>query len=111
MRTQFLVVAGTLASALTVAGCKQEVKAPEPVRPVLSTVLLPTATGSTAAVGTIQPRYETNSGFARWDALSRVQSTSETWLRKANDCSSRSHCPRAGGTVSEGGSFESRGPP
>ena len=63
MRTQFLVVAGTLASALTVAGCKQEVKAPEPVRPVLSTVLLPTATGSTAAVGTIQPRYETNLGF------------------------------------------------
>ena len=63
MKTRFLVVAGTIASALVVAGCKQEVKAPEPVRPVLSTVLQPAATGSTTAVGTIQPRYETNLGF------------------------------------------------
>ena len=47
MKTRFLVVAGTIASALVVAGCKQEVKAPEPVRPVLSTVLQPAATGST----------------------------------------------------------------
>jgi membrane fusion protein, multidrug efflux system len=63
MKTRTLVVAATIASALTVAGCKQEVKAPEPVRPVLSIVLQPVATGSTIAVGTIQPRYETNLGF------------------------------------------------
>ena len=63
MKTRFLIVAGTIASALTVAGCKQEMKVPEPVRPVLSTVLQPAATGSTIAVGTIQPRYETNLGF------------------------------------------------
>jgi RND family efflux transporter MFP subunit len=63
MKTRFLVVAGTIASALAVAGCKQEAKAPEPVRPVLSTVLKPAATGSSIAVGTIQPRYEANLGF------------------------------------------------
>jgi RND family efflux transporter MFP subunit len=62
MKTRFLV-ASTIASALALAGCKQEVKAPEPVRPVLSTVLKPAATDSTMAVGTIQPRYETNLGF------------------------------------------------
>ena len=63
MRTRFLVVASTIASALAMAGCKQEAKAPEPVRPVLSTVLQPAASGSTVAVGTVQPRYETNLGF------------------------------------------------
>ncbi|MEA2885159.1 MAG: rane fusion protein multidrug efflux system [Bradyrhizobium sp.] len=63
MKTRGLIVASTIASTLAVAGCKQEVKAPEPVRPVLSTVLKPAATDSTAAVGTIQPRYETNLGF------------------------------------------------
>jgi RND family efflux transporter MFP subunit len=45
------------------AGCKQEAKAPEPVRPVLSTLLQPAASASTVAVGTVQPRYETNLGF------------------------------------------------
>jgi membrane fusion protein, multidrug efflux system len=63
MKTRFLVVAGTVASALAMAGCKQEAKAPEPVRPVLSAVLQPASTDSTMAVGTVQPRYETNLGF------------------------------------------------
>ena len=63
MKTRFLVVAGTVASALAMAGCKQEAKAPEPVRPVLSAVLQPASTDSTIAVGTVQPRYETNLGF------------------------------------------------
>ena len=63
MKTRFFVVASTIASALAMAGCKQEAKAPEPVRPVLSTVLQPAASGSTVAVGTVQPRYETNLGF------------------------------------------------
>lgn len=63
MKSRFLVVAGTIASALAIAGCKQEAKAPEPVRPVLSAVLQPAATDSTMAVGTVQPRYETNLGF------------------------------------------------
>jgi membrane fusion protein, multidrug efflux system len=63
MRTRLFVVAGVFASALAMAGCKQEAKAPEPVRPVLSTVLQPAASGSTVVVGTVQPRYETNLGF------------------------------------------------
>jgi RND family efflux transporter MFP subunit len=63
MNMRFIVAAGAMASALAVAGCKQEVKALEPVRPVLSAILQPAASGSTAAVGTIQPRYETNLGF------------------------------------------------
>jgi RND family efflux transporter MFP subunit len=63
MKTRLFVVAGTIASALAMAGCKQEAKAPEPVRPVLSAVLQPAASGSTVAVGTVQPRYETNLGF------------------------------------------------
>jgi RND family efflux transporter MFP subunit len=63
MKTRILVVGGTIASALAMAGCNQEAKAPEPVRPVLSAVLQPAMTGSTTSVGTIQPRYETNLGF------------------------------------------------
>jgi RND family efflux transporter MFP subunit len=63
MRTRFLVVAGTIASALAMAGCKEEAKAPVPVRPVLSTVLQPAATANAMAIGTVQPRYETNLGF------------------------------------------------
>src|SRR4051794_25174218 len=63
MNMRFIVAAGAMASALAVAGCKQEVKALEPVRPVLSAILQPAASGSTAAVGTIQPRYETTLGF------------------------------------------------
>jgi RND family efflux transporter MFP subunit len=63
MKTRLFVVAGTIASALAMAGCKQEAKSPEPVRPVLSAVLQPAASGSMVAVGTVQPRYETNLGF------------------------------------------------
>ena len=59
MRTRFFVVASAIAAALAVAGCKQEAKAPEPVRPVLSAVLQPAASDSIVAVGTVQPRYET----------------------------------------------------
>jgi RND family efflux transporter MFP subunit len=63
MRTRFFVVASTIASAFAVAGCKQEVKAPEPVRPVMSSILQPAVSDSAVAVGTVQPRYETNLGF------------------------------------------------
>jgi len=63
MKTRSFVVAGTIATALAMAGCKQEAKAPETVRPVLSAVLQPAASDSTVAVGTVQPRYETNLGF------------------------------------------------
>ena len=63
MRMQALTVASIIASALMLAACKQEARAPEPVRPVLSTILEPTASDSALAVGTVQPRYETSLGF------------------------------------------------
>jgi membrane fusion protein, multidrug efflux system len=63
MKTRISVTAFGIASALALAGCKQEAKGPEPVRPVLSMVLQPALPGSTVAVGTVQPRYETNLGF------------------------------------------------
>jgi membrane fusion protein, multidrug efflux system len=63
MKMRFMVAAASVISALALAGCEQDVKAPNPARPVLSVVLQPAASASTAAVGTIQPRYETNLGF------------------------------------------------
>jgi membrane fusion protein, multidrug efflux system len=63
MKTRAMMVAGMLASALLTGGCKQETVVPEPVRPVLSTVVEPTPPGSTVAVGTIAPRFETSLGF------------------------------------------------
>src|SRR6266550_6451763 len=63
MMTRALALSSIFALALVLAGCKQETKGEEPVRPVLSHVLKPTAPGSTMAVGTVQPRYETNLGF------------------------------------------------
>lgn len=57
-----LVVAMSLASAAALSGCSQETTRPEPVRPVLSTVLQHDESESTAAVGTIQSRYETSLG-------------------------------------------------
>jgi membrane fusion protein, multidrug efflux system len=62
MRTQALIIAGVFAAPL-LAACKPEAKVPEPIRPVLSAVLQPAASGSTVAVGTVQPRYETNLSF------------------------------------------------
>ena len=63
MSARFFIVATTVASALAMAGCQQEAKAPEPVRPVLSTVLRLAALDSMLAIGTVQPRSETNLGF------------------------------------------------
>src|SRR3954452_12874285 len=63
MTMRFLVAAGAMASAFALAGCEQEGKAPAPVRPVLSAVLQPAPSETAAAVGTIEPRYETNLGF------------------------------------------------
>ena len=45
------------------AGCQQEAKAPEPVRPVLSMVLEPSHSDGTVAVGVVEPRYKTNLAF------------------------------------------------
>jgi membrane fusion protein, multidrug efflux system len=63
MMTRALALGSMLAWAVILAGCKQEAKTEEPVRPVLSSILKPSAPGGTPAIGTVQPRYETNLGF------------------------------------------------
>src|ERR1700757_5053121 len=63
MIARALALGCILASGLVLAGCKKEVAEKEPVRPVMSTVLKPTAADSAVVVGTVQPRYETNLGF------------------------------------------------
>ena len=61
--TRAIVIASIFAFSLSTAGCKPETKAQEPVRPVLSTVVEPTAPNSTAAVGTVEPRFKTDLSF------------------------------------------------
>ena len=63
MKRRAMMAAGTFASALALAGCQQEAKAPEPVRPVLSMVLEPSGSDGTVAVGVVEPRYKTNLAF------------------------------------------------
>jgi membrane fusion protein, multidrug efflux system len=58
-----MIVAGTFVAALALAGCQQETKAPEPVRPVLSTVIESKPGDGAAAVGVVEPRYKTTLGF------------------------------------------------
>ncbi len=63
MKMQVKTIAGALASTLLLAGCQQEAKAPEPVRPVLSMLLEPNRADSAVAIGVVEPRYKTNLGF------------------------------------------------
>jgi membrane fusion protein, multidrug efflux system len=63
MKRRAMIAAGTLASAIALAGCQQEAKAPEPVRPVLSMVLEPSRLDGTVAVGVVEPQFKTNSAF------------------------------------------------
>ena len=58
-----IVIASIFAFSLSTAGCKPETQAQEPVRPVLSTVVEPTAPNSTAAVGTVEPRFKADLSF------------------------------------------------
>ena len=62
MKARVFVAASVITTALAMAG-KEQARAPETVRPVLSTVLQTMPSEATAAVGTVQPRYETNLGF------------------------------------------------
>lgn len=63
MKRKIMMIAGTLAAASLLAGCKQETRAPEPIRPVLSMLAEPNSGGSAIAVGVVEPRYKTNLGF------------------------------------------------
>jgi RND family efflux transporter MFP subunit len=58
-----MIAAGTFVSALALAGCQRDAKAPEPVRPVLSMVLEPSRTDGMVAVGVVEPQYKTNLAF------------------------------------------------
>ena len=61
--TRPILISSILALTLVAPGCKQETKAPEPVRPVLSTVVEPMRSSSTVAVGTVEPRFKTDLSF------------------------------------------------
>lgn len=63
MNNRVLIAVGITVSVLVLAGCQQETKAPEPVRPVRSMVLAPSRSESAAAVGVIEPRYKTDLAF------------------------------------------------
>ena len=63
MKKRAMIAAGTFASALALAGCQQEAKAPEPGRPVLSMVLEPSRLDGTVAVGVVEPQYKTSFAF------------------------------------------------
>ena len=51
MRKLAITITGIFALTLATAGCKQETGTPEPVRPVLTTVVEPTLPASTVAAG------------------------------------------------------------
>lgn len=55
-----IVIAVLAFVSLFMVGCKQKTAAQEPIRPVLSTIVEPTELSSTAAVGTVEPRYKTD---------------------------------------------------
>ena len=63
MKRRAMIAAGTFVSALVLAGCQQDAKAPEPVRPVLSMVLEPSRTDGMVAVGVVESQYKTNLAF------------------------------------------------
>jgi membrane fusion protein, multidrug efflux system len=63
MKNRAIPIAQLLASVLLVAGCNQKTQAPEPVRPVLSTIVEPTLSGNSVVVGTVEPRFKTDLGF------------------------------------------------
>jgi len=57
------------AVGLALAGCEKRQETPEPVRPVLSTVVEPVRSAGTVLVGTVEPRYKTELGFRVLDRL------------------------------------------
>jgi RND family efflux transporter MFP subunit len=63
VRKGIIGYAALLACTLASAGCKQEVEAPEPVRPVLSTIVEPRALSGASAAGIIEPRFKSDLGF------------------------------------------------
>ncbi|ABD08106.1 Secretion protein HlyD [Rhodopseudomonas palustris HaA2] len=56
-------VTGVIAACLLIAGCQEKASQPEPIRPVLSTVVAPLEATSIGVVGTIEARFKTDYGF------------------------------------------------
>ena len=63
MNRPAMIVPALAAAMLALGGCQQETTAPEPVRPVLSTVLEPSQSSGTVAVGVVEPRFKTDLAF------------------------------------------------
>lgn len=63
MKTRAIASLGVFAMALIAAGCSQRNDTPEPVRPVLSTVVAAASSSGTATIGTIEPRFQTDLAF------------------------------------------------
>jgi len=63
MKPHAAMTAGMLVVTLVTLGCNEKTETPDPVRPVLSSVIEPSLQGTTVAVGTVEPRYTTNIGF------------------------------------------------
>ena len=63
MRKRTIIAVPILASALITAGCKQEAAVPEPIRPVLSTVVEHTQASGTSAAGIVEPRFKSDLSF------------------------------------------------
>jgi RND family efflux transporter MFP subunit len=56
-------IAAVFAACAAAAGCTEKTQAPEPVRPVLSTLVEPMRSGNTNATGTVEPRFKTDLSF------------------------------------------------
>ena len=63
MNMHTIIITTAVASTLVTTGCKQQTTVTEPIRPVLSTVVEATASGSAVAVGTVEARFKTDLGF------------------------------------------------
>ncbi len=110
MRTRFFVVASAIASALAMAGCQPEAKAPEPVRPVLSTILQPTTSDGHGGGGNSAAPLRNQSRISRAGTNDRTSRQCRRFgCRWTDYCRHRSNCPRAGCEVGESRPFEGRG--
>ena len=63
MKMRAMASLGVFATALIAAGCSQKNDTPEPVRPVLSTVVAAASSSGTVTIGTVEPRFQTNLAF------------------------------------------------
>ena len=63
MKSRARIIAALVACVLSTAGCKQDAELPQPVRPVLSTVVEPARSAESVLVGAIEPQFKTDLAF------------------------------------------------